>query len=62
MFRISRNGQEPIVNLDTVEQIEPEIRALPPGNQKDTHCNPDVNTPDAISEPDPLGMGAPRTQ
>jgi hypothetical protein len=31
MFRISRNGQEPIVNVDTLEQIEPEIRALPPG-------------------------------
>jgi hypothetical protein len=31
MFRISRNGQEPIVDVDAVEQIEPEIRALPPG-------------------------------
>jgi hypothetical protein len=31
MFRISRNGQEPIVNVDAVEQIEPEIRALPQG-------------------------------
>jgi hypothetical protein len=31
MFRISRNGQEPIVNIDHVAQIEPEIRALPAG-------------------------------
>jgi hypothetical protein len=30
MHRVSHNGQEPIVNADTVEQIEPEIRALPP--------------------------------
>jgi hypothetical protein len=31
VFRISRNGQEPIVNADDVEQIELAIRALPPG-------------------------------
>jgi hypothetical protein len=31
MFRISRNGQEPIINVDDLAQIEPEIRALPPG-------------------------------
>ena len=31
MFRISRNGQEPIVNADTVEEIEPVIRASEPG-------------------------------
>jgi hypothetical protein len=31
MFRVSRDGNEPIVNLDTLERIVPEIRALPPG-------------------------------
>jgi hypothetical protein len=29
-YRISRNGQEPIVNVDDLSQIEPEIHALPP--------------------------------
>jgi hypothetical protein len=31
MYRISRNGEEPIVIVDDVGQVEPEIRALPPG-------------------------------
>ena len=31
MFRISQNGQEPIVDLDTVKEIEPAIRASKPG-------------------------------
>jgi hypothetical protein len=31
MYRISRNGHEPIINVDTVEQIEPEIPDLPAG-------------------------------
>jgi hypothetical protein len=31
MFRISRNGHEPIVDVDTVEDIEPAIRDLKPG-------------------------------
>jgi hypothetical protein len=31
MFRLSRNGQEPIVDVDTLEQIEPVIRCAEPG-------------------------------
>jgi hypothetical protein len=31
MFRISRDGREPIINVDDLGQIEPEIRALPAG-------------------------------
>jgi hypothetical protein len=31
VWHISRNGQEPIVNVDDIEQIEAEILALPPG-------------------------------
>ncbi len=31
MFRISQNGQEPIVDVDSIEQIEPVIRSSPPG-------------------------------
>ena len=31
MFRISRNGQEPIFDVDTLEEIEPVIRAAKPG-------------------------------
>jgi hypothetical protein len=31
MFRISRDDQEPIVDVDTVEAIEPVIRLLKPG-------------------------------
>jgi hypothetical protein len=31
MFRISRHGQEPVVDVDTLEQIEPVIRAAEPG-------------------------------
>jgi hypothetical protein len=30
MFRISQNGQEPVVDVDTVERIEPAIRSRPP--------------------------------
>ena len=31
MYRISRNGQEPIVDVDQVEAIEPAIRSSEPG-------------------------------
>jgi hypothetical protein len=31
MFRISRNGHEPIVNADALEEIEQVIRAAEPG-------------------------------
>jgi hypothetical protein len=31
MFRISRDARELIINVDAIEQIEPEIRALPTG-------------------------------
>ena len=31
MFRISQNGRDPIVDVDTVEQIEPAIRSSKPG-------------------------------
>jgi hypothetical protein len=31
MFRIRKNGQEPIVTVDAVEQIESVIRLLKPG-------------------------------
>ncbi len=31
MFRISQNGQEPIVDVDTLDQIEPAIRSGAPG-------------------------------
>ena len=31
MYRISRNGQEPIVDVDQVEGIEPAIGASEPG-------------------------------
>ena len=31
MYRISRNGQEPIVDVDQVEAIEPVIRSSEPG-------------------------------
>ncbi len=31
MYRISQNGQEPIVDVDTVDQLEPAIRASEPG-------------------------------
>jgi hypothetical protein len=31
MYRISHNGQEPIVDVDQVEGIEPAIRDLKPG-------------------------------
>ncbi len=31
MFRISRNGQDPIIDVDQVEAIEPAIRSSEPG-------------------------------
>jgi hypothetical protein len=31
MFRISRNGQEPVVDVDTLEEIEPTVRRAEPG-------------------------------
>ena len=31
MFRVSRNGQEPIIDVDQVEAIEPAIRSSEPG-------------------------------
>ena len=31
MYRISQSGQEPVVDVDTVEQLEPAVRSLPPG-------------------------------
>ena len=31
MYRISRNGQEPILHVDQVEAIEPAIQSSPPG-------------------------------
>jgi len=31
MYRISRNGQEPIIDVDQVEAIEPAIRSSAPG-------------------------------
>jgi hypothetical protein len=31
MLRISRNGQEPIIDVDQVEAIEPAIRSSEPG-------------------------------
>ena len=31
MYRISRDGQEPIIDVDTVDQLEPAIRASKPG-------------------------------
>ena len=31
MFRISRNGHDPVVIVDTVEEIEPVIRRAKPG-------------------------------
>ena len=31
MFRISRNGQEPVVDVDKLEQLEPAIRSSKPG-------------------------------
>jgi hypothetical protein len=31
MYRISPNGQEPIVDVDTLDQLEPAIRSSEPG-------------------------------
>ena len=31
MYRISRNGQEPVIDVDQVEAIEPAIRSSEPG-------------------------------
>jgi hypothetical protein len=31
MFRISRDGQEPVVDVDTLDQLEPAIRSSEPG-------------------------------
>ena len=31
MFRISRAGQEPIIDVDALDQLEPAIRASKPG-------------------------------
>jgi hypothetical protein len=31
MYRISRNGQEPIIDVEQVEAIEPAIRSSEPG-------------------------------
>ncbi len=31
MFRITQNGQEPIVDVDTIDQLEPAIRSSEPG-------------------------------
>jgi hypothetical protein len=31
VYRISRNGQEPIIDIDTLEAIEPAIRSSYPG-------------------------------
>ncbi len=31
MLRISQNGQEPIVDVDTLDQLEPAIRSSEPG-------------------------------
>ena len=31
MYRISRNGHEPIIDVDQVEAIEPAIRSSEPG-------------------------------
>jgi hypothetical protein len=31
VYRISQNGQKPIVDVDQVEAIEPADRSLPPG-------------------------------
>jgi hypothetical protein len=30
MFRISQSGQQPVVDVGTVDQIEPAARSLPP--------------------------------
>jgi hypothetical protein len=34
MYRISQNGQEPIIDVDTVDQIEPAIRSIEPGRYR----------------------------
>jgi hypothetical protein len=34
MFRISRNGQEPVTNVVNLEEIEPEIRAHSPSKKR----------------------------
>ena len=34
MFRISQNGQEPIVDVDTLDQLEPAIRSSEPGQYR----------------------------
>lgn len=31
MFRVSRNGHEPIVDVDQVDAIEPALRSIEPG-------------------------------
>jgi hypothetical protein len=31
MFRTSQNGQEPIIDVDSVDEIEPAIRSSAPG-------------------------------
>ena len=31
MYRISRDGKEPIIDVDTLDQLEPAIRASKPG-------------------------------
>ena len=46
MFRISRNGKEPIIDVDQVEAIESAIRSIEPGRYQ----------VDAISA-DPLPSG-----
>jgi hypothetical protein len=34
MFRISQNGEEPIIDVDTIEDTEPAIRSSEPGRYR----------------------------
>jgi hypothetical protein len=42
MFRISRNGQEPVIDVDQVDAIEPTIRSSAPGRYRmdEFSCDP----------------------
>ena len=63
MFRISRNGQEPIIDVDQVEAIEPAIRSSEPGRYRTEGKNVGRNSDNTsrrwrveIREPHPSGI------
>jgi hypothetical protein len=67
MFRISRDGQEPVVDVDHVEQLEPAVRSSPPGRYHIDEISADplpsghtsrrwgvgIRRPDGSVEPEP---------